>query len=413
MDLVSSALVTSVALDRLLRTKDTAIEPILREYAYSQLALQHVCNPSGCYEWELRGLGEPKFYCNGTAFTESWGRPQRDGPALRAITLVGFATYLLDRGTPADVEFVQKHLYESAMPPMSVIKADLEYVAKYWEMSSFDLWEEINGKHFFTFLASLTALRRGARLAIRLSDDSAASYYTIQADRIMKALRTFVDPNTGRIMAYEKPDKSHRTGLDAAVPLAVLVAGRQGVEEWGPADDSVLATIKAYVDSFRDEYAINRGERHGAVATGRYAEDIYDGLGMSIGNPWYLTTLSVTHVLSRAIAYYKLTPAEIFVTSTSLPFWSQFDTTVMENEPVPVRSKKWWKLMDELEAWAEGYWEVIRRYQGEDWQLSEQFNRDTGIPQGAENLTWSYAAFYLASIDRAIYKAGEVPWPLP
>lgn len=63
----------------------------------------------------------------------------QDGPALRAITLTGFADYLLDRGTLADVNFVQEHLYKSSMPPLSVIKADLEYVAKYWDQSSFDL----------------------------------------------------------------------------------------------------------------------------------------------------------------------------------------------------------------------------------------------------------------------------------
>ncbi|KAG8873530.1 hypothetical protein FRB98_008908 [Tulasnella sp. 332] len=411
-----SALVTSVALNNLLRTNDTAIEPVLREYAYSQLALQHMCNPSGCHEWELRGLGEPKYHADGTAFMGNWGRPQRDGPALRAITLTGFADYLLERGAPGDIKFVHEHLYELSMPPMSVIKADLEYVAKYWDQPSFDLWEEIRGKHFFTLLVSLTALRKGARLAIQLADAPAASHYTEQGDRIMKELRNFIDPDTGRILAYENPGQWNRTGLDAAIPLAVLAAGTSGVDEWGPANDYVLATLGAYVDSFRDQYAINVEERPKAVATGRYAEDIYDGIGISTGNPWYLTTLAVTHVLSRASAYYKFTPAEVLISSVSLPFWAQFDSTLTVNEVVPVRSEKWWKLMDELEIWSEGFWEVVRKYQGVGGQLSEQFHRRVawsvvGIPQGAKDLTWSYAAFYLASVDRAYYKSGEVPWP--
>lgn len=87
----------------------------------------------------------------------------------------------------------------------------------------------------------------------------------------MKDLRKLIDSDTGRITAYENPGQWNRTGLDAAVPLAVLVAGTSGIDEWGPADDYVLATLSAYVDSFRDEYAINAGERRGAVATGRYA----------------------------------------------------------------------------------------------------------------------------------------------
>lgn len=63
----------------------------------------------------------------------------QDGPALRAITLVGFADYLLERGTPQDVAFVKQHLYTPDMPAESVIKSDLEYVARYWREHSFDL----------------------------------------------------------------------------------------------------------------------------------------------------------------------------------------------------------------------------------------------------------------------------------
>ena len=33
------------------------------------------------------GLGEPKFNVDGSAFQGAWGRPQDDGPALRAIAL--------------------------------------------------------------------------------------------------------------------------------------------------------------------------------------------------------------------------------------------------------------------------------------------------------------------------------------
>lgn len=396
-----SAIVTSAILEKLLRTGDTALEASLRLYAYSQKSLQQVCNPSGCFEDGMHGLGEPKYNVDGTAFTGPWGRPQRDGPALRAITLIGFADYLLERGTPQDIAFVKSHLYAPTLPADSVIKADLEYVARYWKEHSFDLWEEIDGHHFFTYIASLAALSRGATLATELDDPHAAQFYTTQALQIEAELHSFVSPEDGVILGYKEPKQFNRTGLDAAVPLGVLISGSEGADKWGPASDHVLATLKAYVDSFRKEYKINGDEKQLAVATGRYAEDVYDGIGISIGNPWYLTTLSVSHVIARALQYYTSNQAPIWINHINKPFWAQFDKKIHAGEVLTHHDKRWRHLISELAHWSEGFWQVVQKYQGVNGQLDEQINRDTGHPQGAKNLTWSYAAFYLASLDRA------------
>ena len=50
------------------------------------------------------------------------GRPQRDGPPLRAIALLGYAQWLIDNG------------YESTANDIlwPVIRNDLEYSAQYW-----------------------------------------------------------------------------------------------------------------------------------------------------------------------------------------------------------------------------------------------------------------------------------------
>ncbi|KAG8893569.1 Glucoamylase, intracellular sporulation-specific, partial [Tulasnella sp. 417] len=335
-----SAIVTSAILEKLLRTGDTALEASLRLYAYSQKSLQRVCNPSGCFENGMHGLGEPKYNVDGTAFTGPWGRPQRDGPALRAITLVGFADYLLQRGTPQDIAFVKEHLYASDMPAESVIKADLEYVARYWKEHSFDLWEEIDGHHFFTYIASLRALSGGAALATKLGDTNAAAFYSAQATQIEEDLHSFVSMKNGVVLAYKEPKQFNRTGLDAAVPLGVLVSGAQGASDWGPASDHILATLKAYVDSFRDEYKINKGEKKLAVATGRYAEDVYDGIGVSIGNPWYLTTLSVSHAIARALQYYTSTQSPIWINHINKPFWAQFDDKIHSGEVLTHKDKR-------------------------------------------------------------------------
>ena len=57
---------------------DASLQIDIENYIAAQAELQTVCNPSGCLS--TGGLGEPKFNVNETAFTGSWGRPQRDGP---------------------------------------------------------------------------------------------------------------------------------------------------------------------------------------------------------------------------------------------------------------------------------------------------------------------------------------------
>ena len=68
-----------------------------------------------------------------------------DGPALRALSLIPYANYLLDRGYPADLDYIRDNLYDphQMRAPGSVIKNDLEEVAESWWEHGFDLWEEV------------------------------------------------------------------------------------------------------------------------------------------------------------------------------------------------------------------------------------------------------------------------------
>ena len=60
---------------------NSALQTDIQNYILAQGKLQTISNPSGALS--TGGLAEPKFYVNETAFTGAWGRPQRDGPALR------------------------------------------------------------------------------------------------------------------------------------------------------------------------------------------------------------------------------------------------------------------------------------------------------------------------------------------
>ena len=67
---------------------------VIQEYINSQATIQGLANPSGNLD-NGAGLGEPKFHANETPFTDSWGRPQRYGPPLRATALISFGQWLI------------------------------------------------------------------------------------------------------------------------------------------------------------------------------------------------------------------------------------------------------------------------------------------------------------------------------
>lgn len=87
-----SALTMKVLVD-MFKNGDTSLQTVIEDYINAQAYLQAVSNPSGGLS--SGGLGEPKFNVDETAFTGSWGRPQRDGPALRATALIDFGQWLI------------------------------------------------------------------------------------------------------------------------------------------------------------------------------------------------------------------------------------------------------------------------------------------------------------------------------
>lgn len=81
--------------------------------------------------FKLSNQGEPKFNTDGTSYQLPWGRPQNDGPALRALVLSRHALELLERG---EESYVRSELYQGKIPAIGVIKRDLEYVSHNWEI---------------------------------------------------------------------------------------------------------------------------------------------------------------------------------------------------------------------------------------------------------------------------------------
>ncbi|TYJ57790.1 hypothetical protein B9479_001400 [Cryptococcus floricola] len=386
-------------------------EPLFRAYVESQSKLQAVPNPSG--DLKTGGLNEPKFNVNGSAFNGNWGRPQRDGPALRAITVLKYANFLLDRRYPADIQYLRQWIYNpkrlKSVGP--VLKNDLEEVAHGWFKPGFDIWEEVDGYHLFNLLVSRRALWEGQALASRLGDKEAASYYGLQAQRIGDSLSQFWEGeklywksslaslNPGDTVGLNFPQRGWH---DCSLPLSIIHArsethlpGNLTSPSFAPSDADVLASLRAFALSFEGLYRVN-GQKKWTESwnLGRYREDVYDGQGTSKANPWYLCTYSFAHSLH--LAYKDLSErGSITVTQSSREFWGD----VIQSSDVKAGDE--WKqgdgaydrAMRELLDLGDRYLSrgrYVMRANGD--RMSEQYGRDNFRATGARDLTWSYAS---------------------
>ncbi|GAB1522460.1 glycoside hydrolase 15 protein [Rhizoctonia solani] len=385
-----SALVYKLLVDQYVSGRDNSLLQGIYDWIASQRRLQQVTNPSGTVS--AGGLGEPKFHINETEFTGSWGRPQRDGPALRATTFITFANDQLGKN--------KKSYVQSIWP---AIKLDLDYVAQFWNASGYDLWEEVYGSSFFTLAASHRSLRQGAALATKLGYAPLAKTYTTQAANVLCFLQSFWDP-TGSYIISNINSADGRTGLDVNSILTSVhnfdpEAGCD-VHTFQPCSDRALRNHKAVVDSFRSIYAINGNySKSEGVAVGRYAEDVYYN-----GNPWYLATFAAAEQLYYA-TYQWIKLGKIEITSLSLPFFQQIYPTAKVGS-YSVVSKDGLGILLAVRNYADQFVLVNKKFVGPKGGLAEQFDRATGLPTSAVDLTWSYASA-ITAFDARSFKLPE------
>lgn len=249
---------------------ETFLQTVIENYISAQALLQSVANPSGDLS-DGAGLGEPKFNADGTAFKGAWGRPQRDGPALRATALITYARWLIANNK---IESVKTDIWP-------LLSNDLSYVGQYWNQTGFDLWEEVNGSSFFTISVQHRALVEGGTLAEQIGKTCPGC--ASQAPQVLCFLQSFWNGNhiEGNIN-----QGNGRSGIDAGTLLGSIhtfdPTAACDDSTFQPCSSRALANHKVTTDSFRSVYKINAGVGQGhAVAVGRYSEDVYQG-----GQPW-------------------------------------------------------------------------------------------------------------------------------
>ncbi|MCB0357072.1 MAG: glycoside hydrolase family 15 protein [Bdellovibrionales bacterium] len=298
----------------------------------------------------FQGYGEPKYYVDGRAYEGPWGRPQNDGPALRASVLIRFFNILKQNGEMPDSELIQ------------AIEQDLEFTQQNWANPSFDLWEEVKGDHFYTRMTQRKALLDGEKWAKDMQNNHLLQVCAEQIPAVEVSLEGFKDYSKRNIYVTLNRvgglDYKH-SQLDIANVLAILHS-YNGDDYYSPSSFWVFNSAMDLEQSFRQLYPINEQYPHLGTAIGRYPEDKYYG-----GNPWFLTTLALAEY------YYKLAV-------------EMHDRTFVEK--------------------ADKTLERVLFHAGPDGSMAEQMNLYTGFMESARDLTWSYASFITAMRARKLAK---------
>lgn len=294
---------------------------------------------------------ETRVNPDGTLDVSRWSRPQYDGPALRALALLRWAEQPLDAALRALLD--------------TLIRFDLDFTLRHWQLPSFDIWEEENGHHYYTLRVAAAALAQGAAWWQRQGDAAQAQRCQQAAQAVLQRLDGYwVQDGAGdsatagyyrsRVLA---DGQASAKALDIAVILSAI-HGLDGQARHSPADPRMQATLARLDALFDAAYPINQGRAAGrGPALGRYAGDVYFS-----GGAYYFSTLGAAEFCFRA---------------------------ALQGDGDTQQRSDWM-------ARGDAYLATVRAYTPASGDLSEQFDQRSGAQTSAQHLAWSYAAFISA-----------------
>jgi len=358
-------------------------------------------------------LGEPKFFMDGRVYTGGWMRPQNDGAALRAVTLINYANKLIAAGQK---DWVLENLYSFDIGQPG-IKKDVDYAARIWSEASGDPWEELRTDCFFTKISQRHALVAGAELADALGDHEAADSWRNAVGPLSDSIQKHW--NEGSKFYEEASERP----LDSAVHLGILY-GDAGDGFLSASSERAQSSAAALWDYFiGDVYPINKQddqENIPGLLVGRYPNDHYDGYSVGgSGNPWILCTFSLAEMYYRN-AEELAARGEVSITDTNHRFFQQVTEKAHPSRPnqlysdaltSAIASGNKITLSEHPEVFSELLDAVVGKgdslalrvhhhTKGLDHHFNEQLNLENGGPQGANDLTWSYGTLIAAMQSR-------------
>ncbi len=306
------------------------------------------------------------YYINGTQ--RPW-TDQTDGPALQTLALLA--------------------LYHQLDPPsqaaaLTLIDANLNFLASAYTGQTYNLWEEEYGASFFARSVQLRCFQAIAanRIGVAVPGwlPAAISWLTNALDQHWN----------GEYYQSVLPVPAQHAPYDPNIDVVqAAVYGAESVT-----DTRLLAHAARLRGQWADPasqyfYPINADDagRGMGPLLGRYPGDVYDGdTDASAGDhPWALTTANFAELyyrLAGKIFSSRTVPAD----SLSAPFFAQAGADAGA-APLAVAAA--------LRAAGDRMLQAIV-FHSDHFELSEQFDAVTGFEKSVRNLSWSYAAFLSA-----------------
>lgn len=345
------------------------------------------------------GLGEARYNIYGYLPAEPWGTPQFDSPALKSIGFAKYGLQLLSYGARP----------QAASKVYPAVKEYLDYLIQNDQEPCFDPWEEIKARrHFWTEMTKVVAFAKGSELAGALGETQDARRYQQWATHLTQSsLNTlFMEDTVHRVIFPHKEVLNIGSGgkqsiLDSQV-IGALLMGKEVGYPVSLENPFALHTLSSMVEEFGKLYKINQGAGTGAVAIGRYPDDVYggpDALGKG-GNPWIICTLWVGRYLHELAAGYAksgridLTDGRKEDLEKLLGFGLPNASSLTPQQPV------FGQVVEKLYSRADEQIQWTLAHTRDGW-MSEQIDRNTGEPRSVVDLAWSHQAFLEALRSRS------------
>jgi glucoamylase len=307
--------------------------------------------------------GEPKFYVNRKKYDQNWGRPQNDGPAIRSYALVEYAFHLINKN---ETELLKPIFNYSNN---GLIDTDLEFLLNYSvNKTSFDLWEEINGYHYFTTFFQLKALENIEKLIIYFNNkDNRLKKIAISKLEYSSILNKFYDKEKKIIKSSFNVINENcnvREYLDSSIFLAQIYCKENPI---------CIYTINTLIQFVKKNIKKYNTDKYKFIPIGRYYEDDYYN-----GNPWFLTTISVAHYIKICLKY--LDHIDPFFKSKLIELLELLKCYNINGIESSIN-----QYCYEIDNFILDFYNIHK-------QLPEQYDIHNN-PISACHLTWSYASF--------------------
>ncbi len=281
----------------------------------------------------ISGIGEPKVNINKTAFNKSWGRPQNDGPPLRGINMIKIFHLLKNDYTKICENIVK-----------NIIKKDLEYTINNYNKPCFELWEEIQGWHFYTRLVQLKFLKDYLNSSIILEDIDSNIVKNI-FDDLKNNIKHHIKKDY-IISSFDKNGNINKLD-DASILLAFChIDFDEELTNFIPVE-LCLKNADNLLEYFRKKYNMND-----LNLIGRYQNDKYYD-----GQIWIICSLALSQI------YYYL---------------SSKDKKYIKYKKKSIEINSYIKSIDV------------------NYDLAEQYNPIEKNKISAKKLTWNYAELYFS-----------------